>query len=96
MTDYCKHGVKMQTTCRKCGRLMVVEVPDFAARKDEFTNSIDLLEQTVRRMTDELARERAVPPPPPLAAVPEENEPPSSEHPEPDPPAPERYPWQRR
>jgi hypothetical protein len=99
MTDYCKHGVKMTTTCRKCGRTMVVEVPDFAARKHGFTNSISLLEETVAKMTAELAGERAAPR---IPAAEESPEPPSrdlaagDDEETPPPAPPERFPWQRR
>lgn len=101
MTDYCKHGVKMATTCRKCGRTMVVEVPDFAARKQRFTNSIDQLEETVRRMNAELAGQRANPriPSPPAESGPESSsqDPPAGDDgPAPPPAPPERFPWQRR
>ncbi|CAN5826607.1 hypothetical protein BH23ACT12_BH23ACT12_01020 [soil metagenome] len=94
MTEYCKHGVNMATTCRKCGRTMVVEVPDFAARKNGFTNSIDLLEETVRKMKVELAQAAAAPPPPSPEPVDEAS---PKEDPEPNAPPvpPERFPWQR-
>lgn len=97
MTEYCKHGLDMAMTCRKCGRIKVVEVPNFAAKKNGFTNSIGKLEETVRKMKDELAR--PVSPPPPAqapqsgreAAAPAEQ---GDDTPPPPPPV-ERFPWQR-
>jgi hypothetical protein len=103
MTEYCKHGLDMATTCRKCGRTKVVEVPNFKAKKDGFLNSIDRLEATIRKMQQELARDPGDYREPPAAAgepapaVPAAH----SETPAPDeekPPAapPQLFPWQRR
>ncbi|HEX2148565.1 MAG TPA: hypothetical protein VHI31_00100 [Actinomycetota bacterium] len=94
MTEYCKHGLDMATTCRKCGRTKVVEVPNFLAKKNGFTNSIDALEETVRRMNRELAEERVAPRPEPAAAEPAADK--TTEAPAPPPDPPERFPWQRR
>jgi len=97
MTEYCKHGLDMATTCRKCGRIKVVEVPDFAAKKNGFTSSIGRLEETVRQMNAELSRPASTPPPvrAPQAA-PEESVPPGDDDTPPPPPPIERFPWQRR
>jgi hypothetical protein len=98
MTDYCKHGVDLARTCRKCGRIMVVEAPEFAAKKLGFTSSIGRLEETVRQMNAELAR--PVSSAPPVWATPAKPEPARSDdddddNPPPPPPV-ERFPWQRR
>ena len=94
MTEYCKHGIDMATTCRKCGRTKVVEVPNFLAKKNGFTNSIDALEETVRRMNRELAEGRVAPRPAPAPAPPVAEK--TTEAPPPPPDPPERFPWQRR
>lgn len=104
MTEYCKHGLDMATTCRKCGRTKVVEVPNFKAKKDGFTNSIDRLEETVRRMQIELAqnpggyRQPPVPAQEPPSDVPataaDAATPPEEDTPPPAPP--QTFPWQRR
>lgn len=94
MTEYCKHGIDMAITCRKCGRTKVVEVPNFLAKKNGFTNSIDALEQTVRRMNRELAEERVAPRQAPAATPPVADE--STDAPSRPPDPPERFPWQRR
>lgn len=105
MTEYCKHGVQMTTTCRKCGRTVVVEVPDFAARKNGFTDSIGLLEETVRKMNAELAGERSAPgiaaqaPADAADPVPQsvaQDAPAGDDGPDSPPAPPERFPWQRR
>ena len=107
MTEYCKHGIDMAITCRKCGRTKVVEVPNFLAKKNGFTNSIDALEQTVRRMNRELQEERVAPRSAPAAdrqAVEERVSPTaappvadeSTDAPPRPPDPPERFPWQRR
>lgn len=98
MTEYCKHGLDMAMTCRKCGRIKVVEVPDFAAKKHGFTSSIGRLEETVRNMNAELSKPVYAPPPPPRA--PQARDEPAAkddddETPPPPPPV-ERFPWQRR
>lgn len=93
MTEYCKHGFDMAMTCRKCGRIMKVEAPDFAAKKMGFTSSIGRLEETVRQMNAELARPVS---PPPRAPQTAEAEPSDEDDDNPPPPPPvERYPWQR-
>lgn len=96
MTEYCKHGLNMAMTCRKCGRIKTVEVPDFAAKKNRFTSSIGRLEETVRNMNAELSR--PVSPPPPVRAPQAAESAPAHDDDETPPPAPpvERYPWQRR
>jgi hypothetical protein len=97
MTEYCKHGFDMARTCRKCGRIMKVEAPDFAAKKMGFTSSIGRLEETVRRMNAELAK--PVSSAPPTRAAPARPEPAASEEDDENPPPPppvERFPWQRR
>lgn len=66
MSDYCKHGLAMDIPCRKCGRTRVVEVPNFEAKKNSFTDSIDKLERTVRHMQQELAAPAPRTPPPPM------------------------------
>jgi hypothetical protein len=99
MTEYCKHGIDMASTCRKCGRTKVVEVPNFKAKKDGFINSIDRLEETIRKMHRELAEDpvayrqpaaarEAVPDPEIESGPVEENPTPSA--------PPDRFPWQRR
>lgn len=98
MTEYCKHGQDMASTCRKCGRIKVVEAPDFAAKKNRFTSSIGKLEETVRRMNVELSSRPGPPPPawaPRAASTPA---PAADEEAEavPPPPPVERFPWQRR
>ena len=104
MTEYCKHGVDMATTCRKCGRTKVVEVPNFKAKKDGFTNSIDRLEETIRRMQIELAQDPGVYREPQAAAAEPAPESPTApavasapvEGDTPPPTPPEKFPWQRR
>lgn len=102
MTEYCKHGLDMATTCRKCGRTKVVEVPNFKAKKDGFTNSINRLEETIRRMQVELAEDSGVYREPPAAAEPTPEVPAPAAAPAPveddtpPPAAPEKFPWQRR
>lgn len=97
MTEYCKHGLDMTMTCRKCGRIKVVEVPDFAAKKNAFTSSIDRLEETVRQMNAELSRPAYTPPPVRAPeAAPEESVPPGDDDTPPPPPPIEKFPWQRR
>lgn len=93
MPDYCKHGLEMSQTCRKCGRIKVVEVPNFEAMKNGFTSSIDRLEETVRKMRIELTSA-----PPPADNPPDEpaasND---SDVAEPPPPPKEIiFPWQKR
>lgn len=70
MTEYCKHGINMNITCRKCGRIVKVEAPNFAAKRHAFTNSIDRLEKAVQRMQVDLARE----PSPASVAAPQQHE----------------------
>ena len=89
MSEYCKHGVAMAQTCRKCGRVKTAQASDFAARKEGFLHSIDRLEETVRQMQVELAR-----PPLPAAEKPEDPGKPESDPAEP-PDPPQRFPWQR-
>jgi transcription elongation factor Elf1 len=106
MTEYCKHGMDMATTCRKCGRTKVVEVPNFKAKKDSFTNSIDRLEETIRKMQVELANDpgtyrepAAAPVEPPPARVSPAPAPaaaaPEEEEETPPPAPPQKFPWQR-
>lgn len=101
MSQYCKHGIDMGITCRKCGRIMQVEVPFFAAKRYAFTNSIQRLEETVRKMQVDLASRRAEIPPNRTTPEPEPEpkpaeQPGASEAPPPAPaPPPQRYPWQR-
>lgn len=82
----------MAMTCRKCGRIKVVEAPDFAAKKMGFASSIDRLEETVRQMHAELARPLSTPPP---ARAPEPVPAEEGDDNPPPPPPVERYPWQR-
>lgn len=104
MTEYCKHGLDMATTCRKCGRTKVVEVPNFKAKKDGFTNSINRLEETIRRMQVELAEDPGAYREPPAAASEPAQEAPAApaaapapvEDGNPPPAPPEKFPWQRR
>lgn len=88
MTEYCKHGLEMTQTCRRCGRIKVGSAPHFEALKNGFVSSIDRLEETVRLMQIELAKG----PPPPLREEAEAE--PESEAPPPPKPV-ERFPWQR-
>lgn len=84
----------MAMTCRKCGRIMVVQAPDFAAKKLGFTSSIGRLEETVRQMNSELARPVSPPQRAPQTAEPA---PAGEDDDNPPPPPPvERFPWQRR
>lgn len=99
MTEYCKHGQDMASTCRKCGRVKVVEVPDFAAKKNSFTSSIGRLEDTVRRMNVELSSgpvSRPTPWAPPSAASPAPATGEEEADTAPPPPPVEKFPWQRR
>lgn len=86
MTEYCKHGIDMQQTCRRCGRVKRVEVPNFGQRQRAFSESINRLEDSVRRLQEEVARG---------TFAPREIDPPEEPSPEPPAPPPERYPWQR-
>ncbi len=97
MTEYCKHGLKMDIPCRKCGRTSVAVVPNFEALKNGFTSSIDNLEETVRRMQAELARpvQRPEAVEPPAARAEPDAEAPYESPPPPPPSPPERFPWQR-
>ncbi|HEX2178535.1 MAG TPA: hypothetical protein VHL54_03305 [Actinomycetota bacterium] len=102
MSQYCKHGIDMRITCRKCGRIMQVDVPFFAAKRYAFTNSIQRLEETVRKMQVDLASRRPEIPPHRTTPDPEpqptqaSEQPAASEAPPPPPaPPPQRYPWQR-
>jgi hypothetical protein len=98
MTEYCKHGLDMAMTCRKCGRIKKVEVPDFAAKKVGFTSSIGRLEETVRQMNAELAKPVYSPPPARAQQAAPEPVPADEDDDTPPPPPPpiERFPWQRR
>lgn len=97
MTEYCKHGINMNITCRKCGRIVKVEAPNFAAKRYAFTNSIDRLEKAVQRMQVDLAKE----PSPASVAAPQQHEQDAAktetaaraETPPPAPPT-RGYPWQ--
>jgi hypothetical protein len=105
MSQYCKHGIDMRITCRKCGRIMQVEVPFFAAKRYAFTNSIQRLEETVRKMQLDLATRRPeIPPRRPTSEPEPEPQPGAAERPAasqapppppPPPSPPQRYPWQR-
>lgn len=79
----------MNATCSPCGRFKVGSAGNFEAKKNSFLNSIARLEETVRRMQDELSRPA---PPPSYSREPEE---PETESPEAPPPPPQRFPWQR-
>lgn len=97
MTEYCKHGFDMAMTCRKCGRIKVVQAPDFAAKKLGFTSSIGRLKETVRQMNAELARPVSSAPPTWASPVTAEPAPADEDDDNPPPPPPvERFPWQRR
>lgn len=87
MPDYCKHGLEMTQTCRKCGRIKAGQASDFESRKNGFLSSIDALEEAVRRMQIELAKE------PLNSTQPEEPVQEEAEQPQPEPP--QRFPWQR-
>lgn len=97
MTEYCKHGINMNITCRKCGRIVKVEAPNFAAKRHAFTNSIDRLEKAVQRMQVDLATD----PSPASVAASQTHEPDAvatettagAETPPPAPPT-RGYPWQ--
>jgi hypothetical protein len=105
MTEYCKHGLDMATTCRKCGRTKVVEVPNFKAKKDGFTNSIERLEETIRRMQVELTQnpgayretpDAAREPGPEEVPAPVSDAPAAPEEDTAPPAPPQTFPWQRR
>lgn len=97
MTEYCKHGINVNITCRKCGRIVKVEAPNFAAKRYAFTASIDRLEKAVQRMQVDLATERS----PASVAASHKREPDAvttettagAEAPPPEPPT-RGYPWQ--
>lgn len=104
MSDYCKHGLAMDIPCRKCGRTRVVEVPNFEAKRNSFTDSIGKLEETVRQMQQELAspasdeQAPARTEPEPVATAPLDAETAPDEDvsdPAAPTPAPQHFPWQR-
>ena len=55
----CRHGIDMQQTCRKCGRLKVIRIPAFEEEEKRFKDSIQELEEAARSLTEELEQAQA-------------------------------------
>lgn len=94
MAEYCKHGIEMLQTCRRCGRVKQMEVPNFKTLQEGFSSSIARLEETVRRMKAELENPARYQPGPTPAPDPDADADPDAD-PGPEPPE-TIYPWQRR
>lgn len=55
----CRHGVRMDRSCLKCGRFIDVRGPDYLAKEANFTRSIQDLEAILEPLLAEVAKAQA-------------------------------------
>ncbi|MDQ4149435.1 MAG: hypothetical protein M3164_05515 [Actinomycetota bacterium] len=55
----CRHGIDLQQTCRKCGRVKVVRIPKWEEFHRRLSESIEELENATNSLMEEIEKAQA-------------------------------------